>query len=123
MFDQDESQRPDPGTHLCELGEIADGGAKGFQWGEGASAYRIFLVRQKDRVWAYIDTCPHLGTPLAYLPNRFLSEDGSQIVCSTHGARFRPQDGYCVSGPCEGKSLRPFPIEMADDKISVGQKI
>ena len=34
------------------------------------------------------------------MPDRFLSADGSLIVCATHGAEFRITDGECLRGPC-----------------------
>ncbi len=120
MMPLDESNRPAPGTFLCTEEEIEEAAAKGFQFGDGASAFRLFLVRHQGQVRAYISWCPHLGTPLAYLPDQFLTEDGKQIVCATHGAQFRPDDGYCTSGPCEGRSLRPFPITIESGNICVG---
>jgi len=38
--------------------------------------------------------------PLDWAPGRFFSEDGREIVCHTHDARFEPLTGDCLSGPC-----------------------
>jgi nitrite reductase/ring-hydroxylating ferredoxin subunit len=90
---------------LCGLDEIADGEARGFDFGRGAEPREVFLVRDGGRVHGYVNSCPHLGTPLEFNPDGFLTADGSAILCSTHGALFRIEDGYCFAGPCAGSSL------------------
>ncbi len=66
-----------------------------------------------------MNSCPHIGTPLDWLPDRFLSHDGSRIVCATHGAEFRIADGECVLGPCFGQRLEPVTIQIEDGTIFV----
>jgi nitrite reductase/ring-hydroxylating ferredoxin subunit len=97
---------------LCRLEEIPDGTARGFVFGSGASRLDFFVYRRGDRLHAYRNACPHQGTPLELFPDRFLTRDGSRFLCSTHGAQFRTEDGYCLKGPCKGKSLEPFAVEV-----------
>ena len=33
-------------------------------------------------------------------PRELWDPTGKFIVCSSHGARYQPSDGLCVSGPC-----------------------
>jgi nitrite reductase/ring-hydroxylating ferredoxin subunit len=40
--------------------------------------------------------------------------EGDELVCVTHGARYRSEDGHCVSGPCLGQSLKKLPIEVGE---------
>lgn len=47
--------------------------------------------------------------------------DGFHLLCGTHGALFRPQDGYCVSGPCVGDSLEPVPISLVAEEVMFGE--
>jgi nitrite reductase/ring-hydroxylating ferredoxin subunit len=54
---------------------------------------------------------------LAALPDRYLTREGDLIVCSTHGAMFRPHDGLCLAGPCEGRSLWPWPVIVTGAEI------
>jgi nitrite reductase/ring-hydroxylating ferredoxin subunit len=68
------------------------------------------LVRRGGILYAYENRCPHQGTPLETFPDKFLTADGSLLICSTHGARFRVEDGVCVSGPCKGARLRPLDL-------------
>jgi nitrite reductase/ring-hydroxylating ferredoxin subunit len=100
---------------LCRLEEIDDGEARGFEFGTGMSRRAILVVRQGDRVFGYENVCPHLGTPLDFLPDDFMSDDGRFIVCATHGALFQIVDGYCVSGPCAGDALTPVTVEVDED--------
>jgi nitrite reductase/ring-hydroxylating ferredoxin subunit len=43
--------------------------------------------------------------------DQFLSDDGRFIVCSTHGALFRIEDGHCLDGPCIGQALERVRID------------
>ena len=45
-------------------------------------------------------------------PGRFLPKDGTLIHCSTHGAKFRIEDGVCISGPSQGDKLRPVKTKI-----------
>ncbi len=102
---------------LCRLDQIADGGAKGFIVPGVGETGDLFMVRQGDRVYAYVNSCPHIGTPLEFIDDKFLNREGTLILCSTHGALFRIEDGACVDGPCEGDRLEPLAVEVRDGLI------
>lgn len=102
---------------LCRLDEIAEGGARGFSLGSADVRRDIFVVRAHGQVHGFVDSCPHQGTPLAFLPDRFLTRDGRQILCSTHGARFEIATGLCVAGPCRGRSLQRLPVTVDNGLI------
>jgi nitrite reductase/ring-hydroxylating ferredoxin subunit len=57
-----------------------------------------------------------IGT-LVWAPDRFIAPDGYHLLCATHGAIFRPTDGYCVNGPCAGDSLARVPIRLEGDEV------
>ena len=106
---------------LCRLDEIAEPGSRGFRIGAGGSETRaIFVVRHGGRVAAYENSCPHLGSPLDWVPDRFLDLEKRFILCATHGALFRIGDGHCLAGPCAGKSLKPVPIRLEAGSIYLG---
>ena len=94
------------GPFLCRLADIPDGGGKGFWFGRDTDRFGVFLIRKGEDVVAYVNSCPHRGTPLDWLPDRFLDRGGRHILCATHGALFRIADGFCLSGPCVGARLR-----------------
>jgi len=100
---------PEPGSTLCTLEEIPDPGAIGI---ELENASDIIIIRQGAALCAYINSCPHQGTPLETLPNRFLTRDKKYLLCTTHGAWFRIEDGICVHGPCKGDALRSIRVKL-----------
>jgi len=97
---------------LCRLDEIVEPGSRGFRIGSGSETRAVFVVRHGGRVVAYENSCPHLGSPLDWVPDRFLDLEKRHILCATHGALFRIEDGLCVSGPCAGKSLKPVRMRI-----------
>ena len=102
-------------VQLCALEEIEDGEGKGFVLGAGTARRELFVVREGRRLWGYVNACPHVGTPLDWQPDRFLSADGGHILCATHGALFEIETGRCVSGPCAGDSLTPLPVALDEE--------
>jgi nitrite reductase/ring-hydroxylating ferredoxin subunit len=96
---------------VCRLAEL-ERGARGFTLGCGEWPLRIFVVRAGDAVHGYLNRCPHAGHRLDLLPERFLTADGTLILCSSHGALFEKSTGYCVAGPCAGRSLTPVALQV-----------
>ncbi|MGE0094053.1 MAG: Rieske (2Fe-2S) protein [Alphaproteobacteria bacterium] len=109
----------DEGLTICRLDEIPDGGGRGFTVETARGARDIFIIRRGDAVFAYENSCPHVGTPLDWVPDQFLAADRSHIVCATHGAQFRIEDGLCFSGPCHGEALHPVKLEIAEGIIRI----
>lgn len=107
-------------SDLIDLGPLADlpnPGSRGFTVADCAG----LLIRHGDLLRAYRDRCPHIGGPLAWLPdgrpNRHLDADEIPIECTLHGARFLIDDGTCVHGPCLGAALKPLPVKVADGRV------
>lgn len=84
--------------------------------GEHATAVVLPLKRTVGAgppVAAFINRCPHAGTPLNMFPDAsFYDRTGKFLLCGTHGALFEPAGGLCVRGPCSGQSLTPVPVEL-----------
>ena len=104
---------------VCSLEELDDPGSMEFRIGEGDWPFRGFIVRQGDEVYAYQNFCMHAGHPLNWKPDGFLTGDGSQIICSSHGAIYEIESGECVAGPCPGRKLRPVEVEIRDGEVVV----
>ena len=105
---------------LCRLDEIEDPGTRGFEIDRGETQpLRLFVVRKDEVLAAYRNRCPHTGAPLEWLPNQFFDLDNSFIQCAIHGALFRPEDGYCLRGPCVGQSLESLALEVVDGVLAV----
>ena len=103
---------------LCRLEDIPEGGAKGFAAPPGGMP-GLFAVRRGGVVRVYVNSCPHLGLPLEPVPDRFLDRRGGMVVCAAHGARFRIEDGVCVSGPCLGERLESVAAGVVDGMVMV----
>jgi len=105
---------------ICALGELDATGAKEFEFGNPRQFWG-FVVRAGDRdsgeVRAYINACPHVGLPLNLSGDQFFDTEGKLLLCQMHGALFRPADGVCVSGPCEGEHLKPLKVELRDGAV------
>lgn len=110
---------PPPGSLLCKIDDIQPGQSRSFTFRDGDRMTEIFLHRRGDDVFAYLNRCPHAGTPLDWVPGRFLAPDGTAFLCGTHGARFAIEDGYCFLGPCTGGYLRAVMVELRDGGVHV----
>ena len=105
---------------MCALQELSDPGSRGFELDLGEQqAYRLFVVRKGDVLAAYRNSCPHTGAPLEWLPDQFLDAENSFIECAIHGALFRPEDGYCLRGPCVGASLERLDLEIVGGRVEL----
>jgi nitrite reductase/ring-hydroxylating ferredoxin subunit len=105
------------GVPLCALTSLPDPGSRNFVLQIGEAFFHGFVVRRGGRVTGFVDRCPHAGFPLANVLDQYLTRDGELIICSWHGALFRPEDGRCVGGPCAGAALSPWPVEVADGLV------
>jgi len=102
---------------LCHLDELEDPGTRGYSVRGPDGPSQIFLVRQGLQVYAYLNSCPHTGGPLDWLPDQFLDLSRETIQCATHDARFSISDGYCLRGPCAGQRLMAIEIWQQQQQI------
>lgn len=104
---------------LCAVDDVPDGGSNGF-YIDGKDGRLLYMViRRGGELFVYANACPHTGMPLDFQPGRFLDAAGTLIQCSTHGARFRIEDGYCVSGPCQGDHLKSVDFEVRGGRVRI----
>ena len=103
---------------LCHVDEITDGGTRGFPPAPGGFN-GLVAYRKGETVLVYVNSCPHIGTPLDWMPDQFMSRDGKYIICATHGAAFTPVTGECVLGPCKGDYLDKVKYDIRDGVIYV----
>jgi nitrite reductase/ring-hydroxylating ferredoxin subunit len=104
---------------LCPLAAIPPDGAKGFPPVPGRFT-GVFAIRRGESVFVYLNACPHLGVSLDIAPDRFLDARREHIQCSTHGALFRIEDGFCLKGPCAGERLTAIAARVDGDAVLVG---
>jgi len=102
---------------LCSVNEVKENRTKGFDLEVDGKIISLFVVYHEGKILAYKNSCPHVGTPLNWVPDRFMDSEGQFLQCATHGAMFRVDDGYCEFGPCAGESLTPETIVIENDDI------
>jgi nitrite reductase/ring-hydroxylating ferredoxin subunit len=104
-------------TVLCRVDELQDPGSRGVTLQQGDDQLDLFVVRKGAVVSAYLNRCPHTGSPLDWNEHEFLSLDKRYIQCAMHAALFRFNDGMCVAGPCAGAGLTAIPVEVEDGLV------
>lgn len=113
----------EPRYRLCALADIPEGASKGFAHPDPITEARdprgLFVVRRGRQLHAYRNRCPHRGLELNWVPDRFLDREGALILCSAHGALFDIDNGFCISGPCQGQQLEALPTEVVDGEVYV----
>ena len=102
---------------LCVDADIKEGEGCGFVFGSGTEREAIFVIRWHGVLCGYRNECPHVGTPLDWPENRFFDTENEFLMCGTHGAVFRPDDGTCIEGPCTGRSLARIAWRVEDGVI------
>jgi nitrite reductase/ring-hydroxylating ferredoxin subunit len=73
---------------------------------------RGFVVRFNNNLYCYRNHCPHAGSELDWVGGQFFDDSGELLICATHGAKFNPETGKCVSGPCLNQSLTSVPVKL-----------
>lgn len=111
------SNRLDHSLAICALHELTDPDAREFSVGEGEWPLRGFVVRYRNAVRAYVNSCPHARMPLNFKPDEFFAPHVRLLQCTVHGALFEPDTGRCVAGPCVGQRLRMLSIDIVDGYI------
>ncbi len=104
---------------LCALDEVPPDGTNGFLVETAQGRFGTMVIRRDGKLFVYVNSCPHVGAPLDLRPGQFLNLERSHIICTTHGALFRIDDGYCVSGPCAGASLMALAAEVRDGEVFI----
>ena len=112
-----EALKPPPRV-LCRLEDIPDGTSKAFDPAPGGFT-GLFAVRQGEQVYVYVNSCPHIGVPLNWRGDDFLTRDKASIICASHGAEFHIESGLCFQGPCSGASLEIVDARIADGVVLV----
>lgn len=102
---------------LCQLDDIADGGALGLPQHQQLHPAGLVAVRQGEQAWVYINRCPHFSVPLDFRPQEFCTYRGKVLMCAHHSAMFRFEDGHCVDGPCKGAQLEAVAVRRVGNSL------
>jgi len=105
---------------IAKVDELAPGTVRKF-W-LICQKYRLdgFLINDRGSFHAYVNRCRHMPTPLDFVRDEFVSDDGRFLRCYTHGALYEFSTGLCVDGPCNGESHFRLPVRIDRGEILVG---
>jgi len=103
--------------YLCREDDLEELTTKQFEYSVSGDIRQGFVVKWLGNLFAYENHCPHTGVELNWHENIFLSYDKATIQCTTHGAQFTLDDGFCIWGPCLGQSLKKIPLKLLSNKI------
>jgi nitrite reductase/ring-hydroxylating ferredoxin subunit len=103
---------------ICAANAVENGG-RGVRFpvtagGEDATG---FVVRHEGTAYAYLNRCAHVPIELDWAQGEFFESSKLYIMCSTHGAVYMPESGYCAGGPCRGGRLRPITVVEHDQQL------
>ena len=113
------SAAEEPSAWSCAADTLVPGRTAKFRLFRGGKPVDAFVINTGGAYHAYVNRCPHAGTPLDLWPNEFLTEDGCHLICSTHGAIFERHTGLCVEGPCPGAKLERLRVEANGSSLVV----
>jgi nitrite reductase/ring-hydroxylating ferredoxin subunit len=121
MNDHPEAASPRPGDTPLRLPPEAallrEGAGLRFRVVLDGVEWPAFAVRYRGQVYAYLNTCRHQGLELDFGDGRFFDEAYDALVCCHHGARYRPDSGQCVEGPCLGARLTALQLEQREGAL------
>jgi len=76
-----------------------------------------FVVRYNGKAYGFINQCAHIPVELDWNEGDFFNLSRDYLICSTHGAQYEPTTGFCILGPCKGRSLVPLRIIERNNQI------
>ncbi len=104
---------------LIRASPVLSEGGKGVGFAIECDGSRVpaFVIRYRGKVHAYFNRCTHVGLELDLTEGEFFDDSGLYLICSTHGATYVPDSGFCVAGPCKGARLERLAVEERNGKV------
>jgi nitrite reductase/ring-hydroxylating ferredoxin subunit len=87
------------GIRLGPLEIIPDGTARSFVVQLQAGRFHGFVVRRGGQVVGYVDSCPHMGLPLARVLDDYLTLQGTSSCAAGTGHCSRSTAAPASAGP------------------------
>ena len=106
-----------PQCVLADVRRLREGAGERFSVAVDGIDRDAFVVRYRGRLHAYLNTCRHELLNLDFGDAHFFDEDYDALVCCHHGARYRPESGECLGGPCAGGRLTALVLEERDGAL------
>ncbi len=112
----------DPARVICVSSALIEGG-KGVRFSvlRGGKPVPAFVVRYNGSAYGYLNQCAHIPVELDWVEGEFFESSGLYLMCTTHGATYEPDTGYCVMGPCKRQRLTALSVAEEDGKVYLTQ--
>ena len=107
----------EPVRVLADVRRLGEGQGVRFRVRLDGIEREAFAVRYRGRLVAYLNACRHQALPLDFGDAHFFDDAYDALVCCHHGARYRPETGECVDGPCAGASLTALRLEQRESGL------
>ncbi len=104
---------------IAGTGDLESGQSLTFTLDCDGRRLAAFLINYRGAFHAYLNQCRHIPMTLDWVENQFFSEDGTFLLCATHGAQYDPDSGECIDGPPCGRSLFRVPHRIVNERILV----
>ncbi len=117
-----EAAQPQLRVLACPRAQLVPGEVVSVALPKGASRRpreALVLLGSDGAPRCYLNECRHLPIPIDLGSKRYLTNDKRHLLCGTHGALYRPDDGVCVSGPCLSLALTTLPLIEEDGVLYV----
>lgn len=88
----------------------------------GGIAHTVLVARVGGALRAYANVCRHKAIPLDARGGTALgvmTDDAASLLCDSHGAVYRPEDGLCTQGPCAGVRLYAFEVLERGNELAL----
>ena len=101
-----------------DVESLTHGQARTFAFDDGDHEGRGFVLALRFpggpglELVAYRNRCAHVAFDLDMGTGEFWSAKIGRIYCRTHGACYEPRTGICDRGPCVGRGLERFEVEL-----------
>lgn len=103
---------------ICASTTLKNGGqGQRFSISNAGRDVPAFVIRFRDRAYAYLNQCGHIPAELDWRPGELFDDSKLYLICSIHGALYSPETGRCLTGRCEGRGLKPLPVSEADGNV------
>ena len=77
---------------------------------DGRPREALVLIGHDGEPRAYLNRCRHLPVPIDGGSKQYLTRGGEYLLCGTHGALYRRDDGVCIAGPCLHLALESLQV-------------
>lgn len=77
---------------------------------DGQPREALVLLGDDGEPRAYLNRCRHIPIPIDGGSKQYLTRGGKYLLCGTHGALYRRDDGMCIAGPCLNLALERLTV-------------